>query len=78
MLSYWSDTVVLKLASMNITAISLTTDIWTSDVIPMNMLSMTAQWVDKDFVLWKAVFHSQECAGSHTAAAISMAFENMF
>jgi hypothetical protein len=26
----------------------------------------------------KAVFHAQECAGSHTAATISMAFENMF
>ena len=41
-------------------------------------MSLTAQWVDEDFVLRKAVLHVQECAGSHTAAAISMAFENVF
>ena len=44
----------------------------------MSMLSLTAQWVDKDFVLKKAALHAQECAGSHTTAAFSMAFENMF
>jgi hypothetical protein len=63
---------------MGATGISFTTDIWTNDVSPMSMQSLTAQWVDKDFVLKKAVLHFQECAGSHTAAAISMAFENMF
>jgi hypothetical protein len=37
-------------------------------------MSLTAQSVDKDFELRKAVLHAQECAGFHTAAAISMAF----
>jgi hypothetical protein len=44
----------------------------------MSMPSLTAQWIDEDFVLRKVVFHAQECDGCHTAAAISMAFENMF
>jgi hypothetical protein len=53
------------------------TDIWTSDVSPMSMRSLTALWVDEDFEWRKAVLHAQEHAGYHTAAAISMAFENM-
>ena len=44
----------------------------------MSFMSLTAQWVDEVFVLREVVLHAQECAGSHTAAAISMAFENMF
>ncbi|CAM4293618.1 unnamed protein product, partial [Leuciscus chuanchicus] len=35
-------------------------------------------WIDEDFTLKKAVLHSQECSGSHTAAAIASAFESMF
>lgn len=58
--------------------ISFTTDIWTSSVSPVSMLSLTAQWIDEDFTLKKAVLHSQECSGSHTAAAIAFAFESMF
>jgi hypothetical protein len=68
---------LLKCTSMSVTSISFTTDIWTSDVSPMSMRSLTAQWVDEDFVLRKAILHAQECAGSHTAAAISMALDNM-
>ncbi|XP_042610882.1 zinc finger BED domain-containing protein 4-like [Cyprinus carpio] len=51
---------------------------WTSSVSPVSMLSLTAQWIDEDFTLKKAVLHSQECSGSHTAAAIAFAFESMF
>lgn len=57
---------------------SFTSDIWSSDVSPMSMLSLTAQWIDADFQLQKAVLHSQEFSGSHTAAALATAFENMF
>jgi hypothetical protein len=32
-------------------AMGITTDIWTSNVSPMSMQSLTAQWVEKDFVL---------------------------
>ena len=67
-----------ELRAMGVTAISFTTDIWTSDVSPMSMLSLTAQWVNEDFVPRKAVLHAQECAGSHTTDAITMAFENTF
>ncbi|KAK6294946.1 hypothetical protein J4Q44_G00341720 [Coregonus suidteri] len=72
------ETYIHELLAMGVTAISFTTDIWTSDVSPISMRSLTAQWVNEDFVLRKAVLHAQECAGSHTAAAISMAFEKMF
>lgn len=42
------------------------------------MLSLAAQWIDADFQLQKILLHSQEFRGSHTAAAISNAFANMF
>ena len=42
------------------------------------MLCLTAQWLDEDFVLKKAVLHSQECHGSHTADRIASTFEGMF
>jgi hypothetical protein len=72
------ETHIHDLHAMGVTAISFTTEIWVSDVSPTSIMSLTAQWVDNDFVLRKAVLHAQECAGSYTAAAISMAFENMF
>jgi hypothetical protein len=68
----------IMLLDKGVTAISFTADIWTSDGSPMSMRSLTAQWVNEDFVLRRAVLHAQECAGSHSTAAISMAFENMF
>ncbi len=58
----------------DISAISFTTDIWSSDVRITSMLSLTAQWIDADFQLQKILLHSQELRGSHTAAAISDAF----
>ncbi|KAJ3607293.1 hypothetical protein NHX12_025603 [Muraenolepis orangiensis] len=42
------------------------------------MLSLTAQWIDADFQLRNVILHSQEFPGSHTAAALVTAFENMF
>ena len=53
------ETHIHKLLPMGVTAISFTTYIWTSDVSPMSMLSLTAQWVDEDFVLRKAILHAQ-------------------
>lgn len=69
---------IRELLACDIAAISFTTDIWSSDVSPVSMLSLTAQWIDKDFNLVKAVLHSQEFAGTHSASAISEAFEKMF
>ena len=57
--------------------IGFTTDIWTSDVSPTSMLSLTAQWLTDEFELKRAILYAQEFPGSHTAAAISVAFENM-
>lgn len=59
-------------------SISFTTDIWSSSISQGSMLRLTAQWLDKDFVLKKSVLHSQECRGSHTTEAIASAFEGMF
>ncbi|QQP37372.1 Uncharacterized protein FKW44_017613, partial [Caligus rogercresseyi] len=58
--------------------VSFTTDIWSSDVSPASMLSLTAQWVDENFLLQRIVLQCQEFKGSHTAAAISGAFDSMF
>ena len=44
----------------------------------MSMLSLTAQWIDHNFELKRAVLHAQEFAGSHTGAAIASAFDCMF
>ncbi len=67
-----------ELLACDIPAISFTTGIWSSDNSPMSKLSLTAQWIDKDFNLIKAVLHSQEFTGSHSTSAISEAFEKMF
>ena len=61
---------VHELMASDITAISFTTDIWSSDVCLTSMLSLTAQWIDTDFKLQKILLHSQEFRGSHTATAI--------
>ena len=42
------ETHIHELFAMGITAINFTTDIWTRDVSPMSMLSLTAQLVDED------------------------------
>lgn len=67
-----------SLIDASVSEISFTTDIWTSDVSTVSMLSLTAQWLDEDFNMKKTLLHAQECSGSHTAAAIREAFEGMF
>ena len=64
--------------SSDLPYISFTTDIWSSDVSPTSMLSMTAQWVDENFQLKRVVLQCQEFKGSHTSAAIKDAFSSMF
>lgn len=44
----------------DISKISFTTDIWSSNVSLTSMLSITAQWLDADFQLQKILLHSQE------------------
>ncbi|XP_038160178.1 zinc finger BED domain-containing protein 4-like [Cyprinodon tularosa] len=61
----------------DVSAISLTTDIWTSSVSPVSLISLTAQWVDKDFTLQRAVLHAKQFRGSHTSQAIADVFDEM-
>ncbi|XP_038157148.1 zinc finger BED domain-containing protein 4-like [Cyprinodon tularosa] len=61
----------------DVSAISLTTDIWTSSVSPVSLISLTAQWVDKDFTLQRAVLHAKQFRGSHTSQAIEDVFDEM-
>ncbi|KAL0147209.1 hypothetical protein M9458_057486 [Cirrhinus mrigala] len=58
-------------------AVSFTTDIWSSDHCPLSLLSLTAHWIDADFTLQRAVLHAREFRGSHTANAITNAMEEM-
>ncbi|KAL0150404.1 hypothetical protein M9458_054221, partial [Cirrhinus mrigala] len=69
---------VHELMTTDISALSFTTDIWSSDVSPTSMLSLTAQWINAEFKLQNILLHAQEFVGSHTAAAISDALANMF
>lgn len=62
----------------NIVSISFTSDIWSSSVSPLSMLSLTAQFIDANFELQRVVLHSQEFSGSHTAETIAGAFKAMF
>lgn len=58
-------------------AFSFTTDIWTSNVSLMSMLSLTAQWVDEDFQQHQVLLHCQEMPGSHSAANLTTTFDTM-
>lgn len=60
-------------------AISFTTDIWSSDVCPMSLLSLTSHWVDREstFTPWSAVLHANKFWGSHTGTLIAKATEGM-
>lgn len=58
--------------------ISFTTDIWSSDISPVSVLSLTAQWIEENFEMKRVMLHAQECPGSHTSAAIARALESMF
>lgn len=46
------------LLAKNVTDISFTTDIWSSDVSPVSMLSLTAQWIDENFEMKRAILHA--------------------
>lgn len=59
-------------------ALSFTTDIWTSDVSPMSLISLTVQWVDSDtHGLESAVLQVKKCRGSHNRATIAASITEM-
>lgn len=51
--------------------ISLTTDIWTSTTAHTPFISVTAQWLNKDFECQSAVLRVKHFPGSHSALNIS-------
>ncbi|KAJ8391358.1 hypothetical protein AAFF_G00089880 [Aldrovandia affinis] len=57
--------------------ISCTTDILTSNVSLMSMISLTAQWVDEDFQLQQVLLHCTEMPGSHSAINLTAKFDEM-
>lgn len=61
----------------DVTAIAFTTDIWSSDVCPMSLLSLTAHWIDLNFDSKRAILHCRQFRGSHTAEHIKQAIEEM-
>lgn len=58
-------------------AFSFTTDIWTSSVCPMSLLSLTAQWTDDEFTPHQVILHGKPVRCSHTSQAIVGAFDSM-
>ncbi|KAL0188436.1 hypothetical protein M9458_015535 [Cirrhinus mrigala] len=56
---------------------SFTTDIWTSSVSPVSLISLTCQWIDESFTPQRAVLHAKQFRGSHTSQAIAHVFEEM-
>lgn len=55
----------------NTDTVSLTTDFSSSNVCPMSLLSLTAQWVDSSFTLQKVVLQAKQFRGSHTGESIA-------
>lgn len=43
----------------------------------MSLISLTAEWIDDDFKLQKAILHIKEFRGSHTNQAITDEFDVM-
>ncbi|CAI5678562.1 zinc finger BED domain-containing protein 4-like [Oreochromis niloticus] len=60
-----------------IPTLSMTTDIWSSDVCPLSLLSLTVHWIDSSFTMQKAVLQAKEFRGSHTGESIAAAMEEM-
>ncbi|KAK0142029.1 Zinc finger BED domain-containing protein 4 [Merluccius polli] len=61
----------------DVSAFSFTTDIWSSSVCPMALLSLTVQWLDNEFTLRQATLQAKPFRGSHTSQAIAGAFDGM-
>ncbi|KAI7814064.1 putative zinc finger BED domain-containing protein 4-like [Triplophysa rosa] len=61
----------------DVKSLSFTTDIWSSDVYPMTLLSLTAHWVNSGYALQSAVLHAKELRGPHTSSVISASIKEM-
>lgn len=61
----------------DVTSMSFTTDIWSSDVCPMSLLSLTAHWLDASYSPHSAMLQAKNFHGSHTGDAISAAIKEI-
>ncbi|XP_057694491.1 zinc finger BED domain-containing protein 4-like [Corythoichthys intestinalis] len=61
----------------DVPAVGFTTDIWSSSVCPLSLISFTAQWIDPSFNLQRVTLHTQDFRGSHTAERVREAIEGM-
>ena len=61
----------------NVKDISFTMDIWTCDVSPVSVMSLTVRWLNTDSQPNRTVLQSQELPGSHTCTMIHKTFEDM-
>ncbi|XP_076838907.1 zinc finger BED domain-containing protein 4-like [Brachyhypopomus gauderio] len=57
--------------------LSFTTDIWTSDVSPMSLLSLTVHWLNPTCEHRSAMLGAKNFRGSHTSDAIATALTTM-
>ena len=57
--------------------LSLTTDIWSTNLLNESLISMTAHWIGGEFKRTSAVLHAQKIKGSHTGIAICRILESM-
>ncbi|KAJ8353287.1 hypothetical protein SKAU_G00208540 [Synaphobranchus kaupii] len=62
----------------DVKALSFTTDIWSSDVSPVSLLSLTAHWLDESYVPQSAMLNATNFRGSHTGDAIAATLMEMF
>ena len=49
--------------------LSYTTDIWSSEVCPMSLLSLTVHWLDTDMTPYSAALQAKNFPGSHSSKA---------
>ena len=68
-----------KLAQLlkDVEFLSLTTDIWSTNLSNESLISMTAHWIGDEFKRMLPVLHAQNIVGSHTGVAICQALESM-
>jgi len=66
-----------KVHSPGVTSYNFTTDAWSTTSAGESLLSLTAHWVQDNFVWASAVLHVATLEGSHTGALIAEKLEDM-
>lgn len=61
----------------SVKSICLTTDTWTAQSTTQSFVSLTAHWINNDFVRKSAVLHCELFEGSHTGVRLVQALTDM-